>query len=252
MTLFDPASGLPVALALRIGTIVATALAARRHDVACRLAFLGSLIASVVTCVTAAAVLRGDTSVHGVLLLHRASGFALTYAVDGLSAWFLIVLSIVAAPIAIFSIGYVGHPHFLRQSVFLGVAFNVLLGALEVVFAADEAITFLFAWELFTLATAALVATEHQERANRRAAGLYLVMSHVGTGCLIAGFLILSAASGSLAFSVMLAGNVVLGIPARRTVRVVLRRIRREGGHHPVPRLAAGGAPCGADAASPR
>lgn len=211
MTLFDPASGLPVALALRLGTIAATLLAARRPTVACRVAFLGSVIASLVTGLTAAAVLRGDSSVHGVLLLHRASGFAFTYAVDGLSAWFLMVLSVVAAPIAIFSIGYVGHPHFIRQSAFLGVAFNVLLGALEVVFAADGVITFLFAWELLTLATAALVATEHQERANRHAAGLYLVMSHVGTGCLIAGFLVLSAASGSLAFSAMLAGHVVSG-----------------------------------------
>ena len=73
--------------------------------------------------------------------------------------------------------------------MFLGVAFNVLLGAVELVFAAADAITFLFAWELMTLATAALVATEHEERASRRAAYLYLVMSHVGTGCLIAGFL---------------------------------------------------------------
>ena len=62
-----------------------------------------------------------------------------------------------------------------------------------------------------TLATAALVATEHEERASRRAAYLYLVMSHVGTGCLVAGFLILAAASGSLSFSALLAGHVVAG-----------------------------------------
>ena len=40
--------------------------------------------------------------------------------------------------------------------------FNVLLGAVELVFAAGDAITFLFAWELMTLTTAALVATEHE------------------------------------------------------------------------------------------
>jgi hydrogenase-4 component B len=211
MTPFDPADGLPAALAFRIGIVAVTLLLSRRSRVARLVAFLGSAMASVVTGLTAADVLRVGSSVHGVLLVHQASGFALTYTVDGLSAWFLVVLSVLAVPIAIFSIGYIGHSHFSGRSVFIGVGFNVLLGALEIVFAADGIITFLFAWELCTLATAALVATEHEEGANRRAAYLYLVMSHVGTGCLIAGFLTLAAASGSLSFSTILSGHVVSG-----------------------------------------
>ncbi|MDP9324701.1 MAG: hydrogenase 4 subunit B, partial [Acidobacteriota bacterium] len=135
----------------------------------------------------------------------------MTYAVDGLSAWFLLVLSTLAIPIAIFSIGYAGHPHYHRRSVFLAVAFNVLLGAMEMVFTADDAIAFLFASELMALTTAALVATEHEQRASRRAAYLYLVMSHVATGCLIAGFLILAVSSGSMSFPVLLAGRVPPG-----------------------------------------
>jgi hydrogenase-4 component B len=211
VTPFDPADGLPAALVLRIGIIAVTLLASRRPRVARQVAFLGSAIASVLTCLTAAHVLRAGSSVHGVLLVHRASGFALTYSIDGLSAWFLAVLSILAVPIAVFSIGYIGHSQLSPRSVFVGVAFNVVLGALESVFVADTVIAFLFAWELFTLVTAALVATEHEVGANRRAAYLYLVMSHVGTGCLIAGFLTLAAASGSLSFSTILSGHVVAG-----------------------------------------
>lgn len=211
MTPFDPATGLPTALALRIGIIAVTLLASRHGRAARQVAFLGSAIASVVTFLTAADVLHGGSSLHGVFLVHQASGFALTYTVDGLSAWFLAVLSVLAVPIALFSIGYIGHPHFSRRSVFIGVAFNALLGALEIAFAADGVITFLFAWELSTLVTAALVATDHEERANRRAAYLYLVMSHVGTGCLVAGFFTLAAASGSLSFSTLLSGHVASG-----------------------------------------
>jgi hydrogenase-4 component B len=206
---FEPASGLPAALALRLAIITVTLLAVRRNNVARQLAFLGSAIASVVTGLTAASVLQGGPPLHGVLLVHRASQFALSYTVDGLAAWFLAALSLLAVPIAIFSIGYVGHPHFNRRSAFLGIAFNVLLGAVELVFVAGDVITFLFAWELMTLATAALVATEHQERATRRAAYLYLVMSHVGTGCLIAGFMTLVVAAGSLSFSTLLSGVIV-------------------------------------------
>jgi len=208
---FDPAVGLPAALVLRIGIIAVTLLVSRRAHVARQAAFLGSAIASVATFLTAAHVLRAGSSVHGVWLVHQASGFALTYSVDGLSAWFLVVLSVLAVPIALFSIGYIGHSHLGGRSVFVGVGCNVLLGALEVVFAADTVVTFLFAWELFTLVSAALVATEHEVGANRRAAYLYLVMSHVGTGCLIAGFLTLAAASGSLSFSTILSGHVVAG-----------------------------------------
>jgi hydrogenase-4 component B len=201
-------SALSIALTIRIVVVGATLLAARRPRTACRVAFLGSAFASVITGLTAADVLLTGSTAGGVLLVHRASGFALTYAIDGLSAWFLAVVSILAVPIAFFSIGYVAQPHFLRRSAFIGAMFNVLLGAVELVFAAGDAIVFLFAWELMTLSTAALVATEHEQRATRRAAYLYLVMSHVGTGCLIVAFLALAATSGSLSFSTLLRGTI--------------------------------------------
>jgi hydrogenase-4 component B len=205
---FDLANGLPVALALRIAIIVATLVAARRQNLARRVAFIGCALASIVTGLTAAAVLSGGSVVRGVLLVHQASGFSLGYAVDGLAAWFLAVLSLLAVPIAIFSLGYVGHPPFRNRSTLIGAGFNLLIGAVELVFVADDVIAFLFAWELMTLATAALVATTHEERASRRAAYLYLVMSHVGTGCLMAGFLILVSLSGSLSFTTLLSGTV--------------------------------------------
>jgi hydrogenase-4 component B len=211
MTPFDPGSGLRVALALRIAVIALTLLAARRTTVCRLVGFIGSALASLVTAATAVAMLQAGASRHGELFLHRASQFSLTYTVDGLSAWFLIVLSTLAIPIAIFSIGYFAHGPFDRRSAFIGAAFNALVGAVELVFVASDAITFLFAWELMTLATAALVTTEHEERDNRRAGYLYLVMSHVGTGCLIAGFFTLAAASGSVSFSTLLSGEVARG-----------------------------------------
>jgi len=211
MTPFDPGTGLRIALALRVAVIALTLLAARR-TAACRLvAFIGSAIASLVTAATAAAMLQAGASRHGVLFLHHASQFALSYTIDGLAAWFLIVLSTLAIPVAVFSIGYFAKGHVARRSAFSGAAFNVLVGAVELVFVASDVITFLFAWELMTLTAAALVTTEHEERDNRRAALLYLVMSHVATGCLIAGFLTLASASGSLSFSALLAGDVVRG-----------------------------------------
>src|SRR5258707_4360503 len=128
MLLFDPASGLPAALALRMGIMAATLLAARRARRARQVAFVGAALASGVTALTAAGVLQTGRALHGAVFVHAASGFALTYTIDGLSAWFLTVLSVLAVPIAIFSTGYIGQSHFSRRSAFVGISFNLRLG----------------------------------------------------------------------------------------------------------------------------
>ena len=61
-----------------------------------------------------------------------------------------------------------------------------------------------------TLTTAALVVTEHEARASRRAAYLYLVMSHLGTGFLIAGFLMLASVYDSLSFATLLSADAAI------------------------------------------
>lgn len=207
----DPAAGLPAALAIRLGVTVLAIGMFRRPAVARQIAFVGSALASILTGLTAAAMLRGGAPLHGVLLVHRASQFVFTYTIDGLAAWFLLVLSVVAAPIAVFSLGYIAHRQGRHRSAFIGSAFNILLGAVELVFVAADAVTFLFAWEVMTLATAALVTTDHEEPASRRAAYLYLAMSHVGTGCLFAGFLTLASVTGSGSFATMLSGSLAHG-----------------------------------------
>jgi hydrogenase-4 component B len=201
--------GLPAALIIRLTTIAASVAFARRVGWCRRVALGGSLVASAVTVGVALHVLASGTPVDGVLFRHVASGIVFGYSVTPLSAWFLLVLGLIAVPVAVYSVGYFAHAVAPSRTAGVGIGLNVLLGALEVVFSASDVIGFLFAWELMTLATAALVATDHEEPTSRRAAYLYLVMSHVGTGCLVAGFLILAATSGSLSFPVLLAGHVV-------------------------------------------
>ena len=134
-----------------------------------------------------------------------------------------------------------------RRSAFVGVSFNVLLGAVEMVFAADGVIVFLFAWELMTLANAALVTTEHESAESRRAAFLYLVMSHVATGCLIAGFLLVSALTGSLSLLQIAGRTCSVGTDPRDLVfALFFVGFGVKAGRHPASRLAARGAPGGA------
>jgi hydrogenase-4 component B len=209
--MINPALGVGAVVIVRAAVVVVALLLRRRRELVRRVAFGGAALASAIAGFTAAATLGSSAALRGVFFVHHASGFSLSYSIDPLSAWFLIVLSILAVPIAIFSIGYARHPPLDGRSVFLGIAFNVLLFSVELVFIAGDVIAFLFAWELMTLSTAALVATEYEIAQTRGAAYLYLVMSHVGTGSLIAAFFILASASESVSFSTLLSGGLLSG-----------------------------------------
>jgi hydrogenase-4 component B len=208
VTVPDASAWLPAALAVRLGS-VGLALALAKHPAASRrAAFGGSVAASLLTGGLAWRVLDTGSPARGDVLWHAASGFHLGFAVDRLSAWFLLVLALLAVPIAIYSLGYVGHGALSRRSAFVGVCFNLLVGTVEMVVAADGIIVFLFAWELMTLSNAALVVTEHEQAESRRAAFLYLAMSHVATGCLIAGFLVVSVLTGSFSLPQIASASV--------------------------------------------
>jgi hydrogenase-4 component B len=205
------AVGVPLGLVIRLTSVVATLMLVR-HARACRwMAIGGSIVASVMTAVVAIHVIGSASAIDGTLFRHAASETELVYSVTPLSAWFLMVLGLIAVPVALYSAGYFAHALARPRTAAVGAAFNAMVGGLEVVFVADSVIAFLCGWEVMTLAMAALVATEHESRASRRAAYLFLVMSHVGTGCLVTGFMILASSAGSLSFPAILSGQVVSG-----------------------------------------
>ena len=203
MGITDPGWWLVVALATRLGSVALT-LASYRAPRACRwTAFGGSAIASLLTGAVGVSALSAAATAQGALVRHDATGFTLGYAVDGLSGWFLVILAILGIATAVYSLGYFAHSS-PGRTAFVGTAFNVLLGSVEMVFVASGVVGFLLAWELMTLATAALVATEHEQAQTRRAAFLYLALCHVGTGCLLAGFFLLGSRGSSLEFAAIL------------------------------------------------
>jgi hydrogenase-4 component B len=120
----------------------------------------------------------------------------LTVKLDPLSAFFLIIVSLLGTALSIYSLGYV-QGFFGRKNVGVLAAFyNALLLATTLVFTAANAFFFLIAWELMALTAYCLVSFEHEKKEVRSAGVLFFVMSHIGTGCLILGFLLLFQAAG--------------------------------------------------------
>jgi hydrogenase-4 component B len=125
---------------------------------------------------------------------------AFTVKLDMLGAFFLLVLSSVALALCVYSFGYVRSFYGRKSVAALASCYNALLLATTLVFTAANAFFFLIAWELMALTAYFLVSFEHEDEETRNAGVLYFVMSHVGTGCLILGFLLLFQASGTYSF----------------------------------------------------
>ncbi len=212
----NPGAWLLLAAAVRLAAIAFTLAFHRRPRVSRFAAFGGSAAASLLTGGIGIFGLGLGAAVRGPFILHHASGLTLHYAVDSLSGFFLVVLAILGVAVGVYSVAYFAHGSSPGRTAFVGVGYNALLGSVEMVLLAGDAIGFLFAWEIMTLATVALVATEHERAQSRRAAFLYLVLSHVGTGCLVAGFFLLASGGPSLAFA------DILGRPAAAPSRDVV------------------------------
>ncbi len=125
----------------------------------------------------------------------------LTIRLDSLSAFFTLIISVVGLALSIYSVGY-ARDFAMRKSVgVMGSLFNALLLATSIVFLADNAFSFVFVWEIMAAVSYLLISFEHEDSETRRAGIVFFVMSHIGTGCLILGFLLLFQASGSYSFS---------------------------------------------------
>src|SRR5258705_5224414 len=119
---------------------------------------------------------------------------------DPLSVFFTLIVSLLGLALSLYSLGYARGFYGRKNVGVLGAFFNVLLLATTLVFLADNAFFFLIAWEIMALSAYCLVSYEHEKEETRRAGVLYFVMSHIGTGCIMLGFLLLFQASSSYGF----------------------------------------------------
>jgi formate hydrogenlyase subunit 3/multisubunit Na+/H+ antiporter MnhD subunit len=98
-----------------------------------------------------------------------------------LSGFFLGIIGIVTAVISVYGPSYTRK---YQQSPYslaaLGLFTGLFVAGMQLVVLADDAFAFLVAWEVMSVASYFLVAFEHHQAANRRAAFLYLLMAQVG------------------------------------------------------------------------
>ena len=121
-------------------------------------------------------------------------GFTPRFGVDGLTAFFLGALGLVAAPTFAFASRYL-EPS-MRNRVIASLTGVFVLVLAEVLCARDP-LMFLAGWELMTLLPAVLILIGRSDEAARRAVFLYIAVTHIaGAGTWVA--VLLSAHAGLL------------------------------------------------------
>lgn len=135
--------------------------------------------------------------------------------IDALSAFFLIVVNLGGAISSLYGMGYGVHEKRPGRVLPFYPAF---IAAMNLVVMADDAFTFLLAWELMSLTSWALVMSNEDPETNR--AGLiYFVMASFGAAMLLFAFGLLAGAGGGYGFDEIrqshpsaLNGGIVLGL----------------------------------------
>ena len=127
-----------------------------------------------------------------------------SFVVDKLSSLFLLIISVAAMATVLYSRGYVaGYMKRFSPAHFSlhYTALVLLVVSMMFVVMSSGGFSFLFSWELMTIASFILILFEADRQDVRRAALNYLVMMHIGFMFLVVGFVLLYNVTGSASFS---------------------------------------------------
>jgi len=186
-------SGLP-GLLMRAGAPSTQRLATALHVLGCA-----------VGVVAAALALAGETAT--IQCAWPLPSGSVTFALDRLSAFFLVPVFVVSGLGSVYGEGYWAEAHRPANGRTLRCFYGIATAGLALVMVAGDAWSFLFGWEVVGLSAFFLVTTDQDDEAALRAGWIYLVAAHVGTLILFAMFALLHDATGDW----LLAPSAALG-----------------------------------------
>lgn len=122
-------------------------------------------------------------------------GVTFAFAIDGLGLLFALIITGMGTLIFIYAGGYMaGHPQIGRLYLYLCIFMVAMLG----VVLADNLITLFIFWELTSISSYLLIGFNHAAASSRTAALQSLLVTGAGGLAMLAGFVLLGIAGGSL------------------------------------------------------
>ena len=107
-------------------------------------------------------------------------------AMDALSAWFLMTISVLALCVSVYTPSYMNDSDGHGAPPFFGALMCSLVASMILVVCAADAVLFLVAWEGVSLSAYFLILSYHTRDEVRRGAWMYLIATHLGTALCVA------------------------------------------------------------------
>ena len=158
-------------------------------------------VSAVLTLIPALKVLLSGQDLIQVLNFNQIFG-NVNFVIDPLSAFFIIVISVMSLASVIYSRGYLNP--YIEQGKNINshlVFLPMLIASMLLVVTCQNALMFLICWEIMSLSSFFLVIFENEKKEVLKAGIKYLVFMHFSVLFIIMAFAILSITSGSLDFS---------------------------------------------------
>jgi hydrogenase-4 component B len=135
-----------------------------------------------------------------------SSIFSFAFSGDALSGFFVVLISIIAAAVSLYSVGFTRG---IKNPAYMAFFYNILILSMYGVVLSANIFTFLVSWETMAVASYFLVVFDRNHDTAR--AGLFtVVMTHIGTAFIIGLFLILAHTTGSMDFASLKAASATL------------------------------------------
>ena len=121
---------------------------------------------------------------------------------DPLAACFLALIGLTVSGVSLYAAGYF-RPGEGAAPGLMCLQYHVFLSSMAMVVLADDAFTFMVAWETMALSSYFLVTTQHRVSEIRSAGFLYLLLAHIGAISLLLCFGVLQGGSWQFTFDAM-------------------------------------------------
>jgi len=126
---------------------------------------------------------------------------SLSFTIDRLASFFLFIISVVSACVAIYFTEYVEHlTGSTRRNLVCGCT-NLFILAMALVVTSANTLTFFLFWELMAASSFLLVTYEYTHDETRKAGIFYFVMTQLSSLFVLLGIIVLYVVSGSFALS---------------------------------------------------
>ncbi|MFA6409464.1 MAG: proton-conducting transporter membrane subunit, partial [Gammaproteobacteria bacterium] len=125
------------------------------------------------------------------------------FKIDALAGFFLGITGLITACVAIYAPGYLRNCERKRSLTDILFFTALFVAGMYLVILANDAYSFMLAWELMSISSYFLVAYKHDESANSSAAFIYLLMAHASGLFILLGYSVLIKFSHEYTFAAL-------------------------------------------------